>query len=295
MKISSLHREFRHYALAERGLQSRTLVDILAVIRRLAGFCGTEDVTALSTPAIRGFLQHGKIEQGWSARTFRLYRQYLKSFYGWCVHAGYIAANPVTAIEKPRLPQNLPRCLSQDEARRILYAARHAPWRSELQRSRSEAIVATFLMTGLRRAELLSLRLMDVHFGSGTLAVRGGKGRKDRTVPLHPKLIPLLRHYLAEKERQRRESEWLFSSMKSEKRLTTKNLYAILRRVSIAADVKFTPHMLRHTFGRELAEADFNIYKLKEVMGHSSVSTTQAYVALSLRSIKDSFERTRIY
>jgi site-specific recombinase XerD len=150
-------------------------------------------------------------------------------------------------------------------------------------------------MTGLRRSELLSLRQTDMHFGSGTLAVRGGKGRRDRTVPLHPKLFPLLRHYLAEKARRHRQSEWLFSSMKSEKRLTNKNLYTILRRVSVAAGVKFTPHMLRHTFGRELVEADFNIYKLKEIMGHSSVSTTQAYVALSPRSIKDSFERTRIY
>jgi site-specific recombinase XerD len=295
MKISSLHREFRRYALAERGLRPRTVGDILAVVHRLASFSDTEEVTALSTPAIRAFLQHGKLEKGWSARTFRLYRQYLKTFFDWCLMAGYVAANPVTAIEKPRLPQHLPRCLSQDEARRILYAARHAPWRSELQRSRSEAVVATFLMTGLRRSELLSLRQTDMHFGSGTLAVRGGKGRRDRTVPLHPKLFPLLRHYLAEKARRHRQSEWLFSSMKSEKRLTNKNLYTILRRVSVAAGVKFTPHMLRHTFGRELVEADFNIYKLKEIMGHSSVSTTQAYVALSPRSIKDSFERTRIY
>ncbi len=150
-------------------------------------------------------------------------------------------------------------------------------------------------MTGLRRAELLSLRLADVDFRSGVLSIRGGKGRKDRSVPLHPRLVPILHRYLDEKEKQRQVSEWLFSSLKSEKRLTSKNLYAMLRRVSLGAGVKFTPHMLRHTFGRELVEADFNIYKLKEVMGHASVATTQAYVALSSRSIKDSFERTRIY
>lgn len=295
MRISSAHREYRRYALAERGIKPRTLADTLAVLRRLARFCGTENLTTLTTPAIREFLAHGKLELGWSARTFRLYRQYLKGFFDWCVQAGYLDTNPVASIAKPRLPQQLPRCLSREEARRVLFAARHAPWRSELQRSRSEAIIGTFLMTGLRRAELLNLLQADVDFTSGAIAVRGGKGRKDRTVPLHPKLGPLLRHYLAEKEKRHLQSHWLFSSVKSEKPLTNKNLYAILRRVSVAAAVKFTPHMLRHTFGRELVEADFNIYKLKEVMGHASVTTTQAYVALSPQTIKDSFERARIY
>lgn len=295
MNISALHREFKNYALAERGLRPRTLHDILVVVRRLCSFSRTEDLKKLSTATIRAFLYQGKLELGWSARTFRLYRQYLKAFFDWTVRAGYVSVNPVSAIERPRLPQSLPRCLSQGEARQILYAAAHTSWQSELQRSRSEAIIATFLMTGLRRAELLNLRCSDIDFNSGVLAVRGGKGRKDRSIPLHPKLIPILRRYLDEKEKRRRQSEWLFSSLKSEKRLTSKNLYAILDRISRTAGIKFTPHMLRHTFGRELVEADFNIYKLKEVMGHASVATTQAYVALSSQSIKESFERTRIY
>lgn len=295
MKISSLHREFKQYALAERGLQPRTLRDILAAVRRLTSWAGTEALNALSTSVVQAFLRHGRLERGWAARTFHLNWQYLKTFFGWCVRAGYLKDNPVSPIEKPRLPQRLPRCLSQAEAKKVLYAAGSSPWRSELQRSRSEAIVATFLMTGIRRAELLSLRVGDLDLQSEQLIVRAGKGRKDRSVPLHPRLRPILRRYLEEKERAGRVSEWVFSSIRSEKRLTQKNLYAILKTISMVAGVKFTPHMLRHTFGRELVEADFNIYKLKEVMGHASVGTTQAYVALSPQNIKQSFERTRIY
>ncbi|MDY7091811.1 MAG: tyrosine-type recombinase/integrase [Acidobacteriota bacterium] len=235
------------------------------------------------------------MEKGWGTRTFRLYRQYLKAYFEWCVRAGYLAENPVSPIEKPRLPQSLPRCLSHREARQVLYAARHASWPTELQRCRSEAMVATFLMTGVRRAELLRLEVADLSFRAGTMTIRAGKARKDRTIPLHPQLVPILLGYLEEKGRQKRESLFLFSSMRSEKPLTAKNLYAILERVARKARVKFTPHMLRHTFGRELVEADFNVYKLKEVMGHASVATTQSYVALSSKSIKESFEQTRIY
>lgn len=295
MKIASLHREFRHYALAERGLRPATLRDILVVIRRLCTFSETDELDLLSTATVRAFLGHGRTELAWSARTYRLYRQYLSTFFSWCVRAGYLEADPARAIERPRLPQNLPRCLSREEARRVLYAATRVPWQSELQRCRSEALVATLLMTGLRRSELLNLRRADVDFEAGVLAVHGGKGGKDRTVPLHPNLVPILRRFLTEKDRRNGRSEWLFSSLKSPKQLTAKNLYAVLKRIGREAGVKFTPHMLRHTFGRELVEADFNIYKLKEVMGHSSVSTTQIYVALSPQSIKTSFERTRIY
>lgn len=91
------------------------------------------------------------------------------------------------------------------------------------------------------------------------------------------------------------KSEWVFSSSKSDKALTQKNLYAILKQVSRDAKVKFSPHMLRHTLGRELVEADFNVYKLKEILGHANVTTTQIYVALSQQSIKKSFEQTNIY
>lgn len=295
MRLPSLERAFRRYGLVERGLKPQTLHDILIVLRRLCAATGTDDLRALDTSAIRSFLQDGRLELGWSARTFRLYRQYLKTFFAWCCDQELLPANPVEPIAVPRLPQQLPRCLSQAEARRVLYAAGHAPWRSELQRTRNEAIVATFLMSGLRRRELLDLREGDLDLDSRTLTVRAGKGRKDRTVPLHPRLVPILSRYLAEKRQARRECEWVFTSLRSSKRLTSKNLYSILEKISQEAGVKFSPHMLRHTFGRELVEADFNIYKLKEVMGHASVSTTQGYVALSPQSIKRSFERLSIY
>ena len=295
MKTSALAREFRLYALSDRGLQPGTVRDVLVIVTRLTAFSRTEDLQKLTTPLIQSFLRHGRIEKGWGIRTFRLYRQYLKTFFQWCVRAGHLEGNPVTPIDKPRLPESLPRCLSHREAKRVLYAARHASWSTELQRCRSEAIVATFLMAGLRRAELLRLEVTDLSFRAGTLTVRAGKGRKDRTIPLHPQLVPLLLGYLEEKERQKLDSPLLFSSLRSEKPLTEKNLYALLERVARKARVKFTPHMLRHTFGRELVEADFNVYKLKEVMGHASVGTTQTYVALSSKSIKESFEQTRIY
>ncbi len=295
MKISALEREFRQYALLERGINPRTTKDILMSVTRLCRFQRSEDLEVLGTGAIRSYLYHGRLELGWAARTFILHWRYLKLYFDWCIKAGYLSENPVLSIEKPRLPQHLPRCLSQTDAQKVLYSSSTAPARTELLRTRREAIVSTFLMTGIRRAELLNLRACDANLATGTIFIRSGKGRKDRTVPIYPRLLPVLRRYLVEKGKSGVKSEWLFSSSKSEKPLTEKNLYAILRQVARDARVKFSPHMLRHTLGRELVEADFNVYKLKEILGHANVTTTQVYVALSQQSIKKSFEETKIY
>jgi len=295
MKISSLDREFHRFALAERGLKPKTLRDILSSVRRLCVFNQSEELKSLSTSAIRSFLYYGRLDLGWCEKTFKLHWQYLKTYFGWCVSSGYLSSNPVLPIEKPRLPQRLPRCLSREDAQRILYSSANAPAGCELLRTRREAIVSTFLMTGIRRHELLSLRWTDLDLKSGTLIVRGGKGSKDRSIPLHPRLLPVLRRYLDQKKMSPHPSEWIFSSSKSAKRLTEKNLYAILQQVVDDSRVKFTPHMLRHTLGRELVEADFNVYKLKEILGHANVTTTQIYVSLSQQSIRKSFEDTKIY
>lgn len=295
MKISSLDREFQRFALAERGLRPNTVRDILSSVRRLCTFSQTEEVEALSMPVVRSFLHHGRLDLGWCEKTVKLYWQYLKTYFDWCVRCQYLTSNPVLSIEKPRLPQRLPRCLSRDDAQRILYSSANAPAGNEFLRTRREAIVSTFLMTGIRRRELLNLKWTDLDLKSGTLIVRGGKGSKDRSIPLHPRLLPILRRYLEQTKRRSPGSEWIFSSSRSPKRLTEKNLYALLKQVIDDARVKFTPHMLRHTLGRELVEADFNVYKLKEILGHANVTTTQIYVSLSQQSIRKSFEETRIY
>lgn len=276
-------------------MKPRTMRDILVSVERLSRFHASEELENLTTGAIRSYLYHGRLELGWSARTFVLHWHYLKLYFDWCIKAGYVKENPVLSIDKPRLPQHLPRCLCQADAQKVLYSSSTALARTELLRTRREAIVSTFLMTGIRRAELLHLRTGDVDLTCGAIFVRSGKGRKDRTVPVYPRLLPVLRRYLSEKKKAGTTSEWFFSSIKSDKQLTEKNLYAILKQVELDAQVKFSPHMLRHTLGRELVEADFNVYKLKEILGHANVATTQIYVALSQKNIKESLEQADIY
>lgn len=164
------------------------------------------------------------------------------------------------------------------------------PWRYKLERSRNTAIIGTFIFTGLRLQELQKLRCDHVNVKTKTVLVVEGKGQKDRLVPIHPSLLPLLRTYLREKEEMGSRSEWIFSSVLSPAQLTKKNIRTVCQKVSKAAGIYFTPHMLRHTFARLSIEADLNIYKLKEIMGHEKISTTQGYLSISTESIRKAFE-----
>ena len=294
MKISDLEPTFKRYALLEKGLMAKTYRSICGTLRMLCDFAQTEKMRDLGQDLVRGFLQQGRAERAWKPRTFRNHWVYLKIYFDWCVRSGHLRRNPVVGIEKPKLEKGLPRCISSEEAREIRSHTASYPWKYRLERCRNLAIVSMLLMSGLRLQELLNLEVADVNLASGDILVREGKGRKDRIVPIHPRLAPLLRDYRREKGTGR-ESRWFFTGIRSGKQLAQKDVRTICKKVSAVSGVKFTPHVLRHTFAREVIDHDFNLYKLKEIMGHADITTTQRYLALSRQGIKRSFEQVKIF
>lgn len=144
----------------------------------------------------------------------------------------------------------------------------------------------TLIYTGVRRQELLDLEVSDVKLTSQEIMVRLGKGQKDRLVPLHPRLLPILRNYVSERQKNHACSPFFFTSAQSNKPLSGKHLGLVCQKVSRESGVFFTPHMLRHTFGRLMVEAGVDLFKIKEIMGHTSVTTTQVYLSVSTENLK---------
>lgn len=140
----------------------------------------------------------------------------------------------------------------------------------------------------MRLNELLHLRIIDVNLESQEIYIDKGKGGKNRTVPIHPQLSSVLRGFIKERNRRGKESKWFFTGIHSDKRLYEKNIAEICKKLSLKSGIKFTPHMLRHTFARLVCDANMNLFKLKEILGHSNVSTTQIYLSVSKEGIKKS-------
>jgi len=145
------------------------------------------------------------------------------------------------------------------------------------------------IFTGLRLQEMLDLEMTDVNIDSREILVRQGKGQKDRIVPIHPRLRPVLKNYIAARHACKNHSRYFMTGAKSEKLLDGKNVRAMCQKLSRASSCYFTPHMLRHTFGRFTVESGWDIFKIKEVMGHSEITTTQGYLSVSTENIKKSF------
>lgn len=289
MKVSDVAFGFKRYALHERGMRPKSYRSIMASVAMLCDWADTEDIKRLDHGTVQAFLYWGREERAWEARTFRNHRQYLRSFFVWCVKQGFIKRNPIDGIEKPKLPKRLPRCLSRKDIQAVLGQAHLFPWRYKFEGIRNETILYLLVFTGLRLQEMLDLELIDVNLDSQDILVRQGKGQKDRMVPIHPRLLPILRNYLAARKARRDGSQYFITGAKSGKPMSGKDVRTICQKLSRASGCYFTPHMLRHTFGRLTVESGWDIFKIKEVMGHSDITTTQGYLSVSTENIKSTF------
>lgn len=289
MKVSDLLPQFKRFALAEKGIKPKTTKEILSIVNLLTESIDNRPLRSIDTNTIREFLYQRKGEKLWSESTFINKRQYLKTFFDFCISYGYLESNPVTKINKPRLPKRLPRSLSKQQVNELLAYTDSILWSSRQEALRNRAIIRTFLYTGIRLSELLNLKVFQVNIEERQLYISQGKGRKDRMVPIHLDLLPFLKAYL----RTKKPSLYAFTSLRSECPLTTKNLYRIINKIKKVSRIYFSPHMLRHTMAKNCIESNINPFALQAILGHSSISTTQIYVAMSQASIKQQFEQLR--
>jgi site-specific recombinase XerD len=260
----------------------------------LCKWADTEQIERLDHGTVRAFLYWGREERAWEARTFRNHLQYLRSFFAWCIKQRILKSNPTDGIEKPKLPQRLPRCLSRQDMQIILNRARWYPWRYKFEGVRNETILYLLVYTGLRLQEMLDLEIPDVNLANCEILVRQGKGQKDRIVPIHPRLSPILKFYLNERKKLHSVGKFFFTGAQSDHPMRGKDVRTICKKLSRDTRIHFTPHMLRHTCGRLLVEADVDVFKIKEILGHSSIATTMTYLSVSTENLKRAISDVRL-
>ncbi|WP_459212020.1 tyrosine-type recombinase/integrase [Aquimarina rhabdastrellae] len=280
---------FKRYALYEKEINTRTVKDIISITHKLFDFADTDSLKKLDTALIREFLYTQKEKRLWSARTFRNNRQYLKTFFEYCRTHGFIDENPISKINKPKIPKALPRFLTKEQVHSILFHTEFFEWRYHIEKTRNIAIIATFVFTGMRLNELIHLRMEDVNLETKEIIIHFGKGRKERIVPIYPKLMPILQKYLTAKKSIKQQSPWFFQSLRKPSKISSKTIQGFCNKISKASGIKFSPHPLRHTFARNAINAGVGLYMVKEMLGHSSVSTTEIYLSVSKKNLKEVF------
>lgn len=213
----------------------------------------------------------------------------IRNFFKWLNDNDYIQNTAVFQIQSPKLPKVLPRALDFNNTVDILDLAdknKAEPWIA----ARNVAIFILLYGCGLRISEATNLNLED--FNNSELLKIHGKGNKDRYVPLLPQVQKKIQEYIDLCPYPLRTGEALFLGAKGERinpRVIQRKLEKIRLELGLTADV--TPHALRHTYATHLLANGADLRTIQELLGHSSLSSTQRYTEVNLEKIKEEYKK----
>jgi integrase/recombinase XerD len=219
--------------------------------------------------------------EGYSNRSLNLVVQALRAYFKF---EG--ADEEAEKLKPPKIPRSLPKALTVDEVRKLISVIPPT-------RKRDRLVFLLLYGAGLRVSELCNLKKTDVDLDRGLIVVRGGKGAKDRIVPIPDELTQEIKSYL---ETRDDESEYLLveERRKNKDKLSTKTVWYLLRKYGQKVGIKVTPHMLRHSFATHMLERGVDIRAIQELLGHSNLSTTQIYTKVTVEHLRKAQEKAKL-
>jgi len=235
----------------------------------------------LSRPLFEQWFFEGRLQRKWSPTTFRTYLKYFNMVLKWMVQEGHIEENFLDKLEKPRMESRIPRTLTHAEAILVLDTSFHMKYAYTFEKYRNRAIVGIMLLAGLRRNEVLNLKMGHVDLKSKSIFVSQGKGAKDRVVPINGRLSMILEEYLQDRRRLKKESIFFLTAIQKDLPLGHRCINNVMSRLRKKTKLNFSAHTLRHAFARLMLEGGVDIYTLSKIMGHSKITTTTIYLSCS--------------
>lgn len=287
---------FQNYLTAERNLSPLTVLayrDTLKLLlafasRRLRKSCVVLHVEDLTAGIVREFLEHLEKERGNCARTRNARLAVIHTFFH------YLASLDPRLVEQcqsvlgvPFKRQNEPMMdyLERDEVRHIL---QHIDPAHKAGR-RDEAALRLLYNTGARAHELITLDVNDIRFTRPNFVRIRGKGYKERTCPLWPETIKVIRAYMEDRKLNPGDRAPLFVNAKGDRLSRFGLRHIITRRVAAATKScqtlltrKIGPHTFRHTTAMHLLQSGVDLNMIRSWLGHSSIETTHRYVEIDL-------------
>jgi len=281
-KFLSCLRDQRNYSEHTLRAYRRDLGDF-------SDFLGEEGLEEAPPLRIRAFLMNLR-QSGASRKTTARKLAALRSFYRFLVREGIVAGNPAVSVRPPRLPKNLPNFLTIQQVNTLL----DTPDKSDLWGLRDASIMELLYSSGLRVSELTSLDRDDVDLLSEMVRVQG-KGRKERMAPVGGVAATALSRYLAERDAQNNrqfDAGALFINRRGG-RLSARSVGRILEKYIAQAGVGVhtTPHTLRHSFATHLLDRGADLRAVQELLGHSSLSSTQIYTHLTTERLREVYRK----
>lgn len=286
MNIELLLEDYCYNAKYIRGVSNDTVKRYRQKVSYFIKISEIDRIEDVSEKVVQSFFLYGRRDKKWQISSYRTYYMTLVVFFRWCVKNKYLETNYLDDFELPKLEKSLPKKIKKEEALRLLEIAYNYPYTQSYLKYRNHAIFAMFLFAGLRKNELLNLKLTDVDIENQTIFVHLGKGNKDRIIPMNHTLAQSLNRYLIYRKKSNKTCPEFFTSSNRNLGFTSSGLKRLSDKLKEASGISFTIHKLRHTFATLMLEGGCDIYSLSKMMGHSDIKTTTIYLSASAEHLR---------
>jgi len=286
----SYRRGFDAFLKLEKSLSQHSIDAYRRDIEKLTAFL-EENNFALQPDGVR--LDHLQEFLKWlnrnsmNARSQMRIISGIRAFYKYLLLENLISEDPTQLLDMPRTGRKLPEFLSINEVERLIGAIDL----SKPEGERNKAMIETLYGCGLRVSELVNLKISCIYFNEGFIRITG-KGDKERLVPFSGKALKQINLYLHEirshTDIKKGNEDFLFLNRRGSK-LTREMIFMIIKDLAKVAGIKKTigPHTLRHSFATHLVEGGADLRAVQEMLGHSSITTTEIYTHLDRAYLRE--------
>lgn len=280
---------FLDYLKLERNYSSHTIKAYQNDLTAFQEFCSHEfEVTSLAEvgyPIIRSWIL-SLSKKGISNLSINRKVSSLKSFFKFLQKIGEIETNPLIGHKALKVQKKIQVPFSKKEILEVMDAIQG----DDFESVRNRLVIEMLYATGIRRTELLHMKLSDIDFSENVIRILG-KRNKERFVPILSTMLTSIHNYLPLRN-ERAENDYLFVTSKGNKMYETLVYRIINSYFSLASTkLKRSPHILRHSFATHLLNEGANLNSVKELLGHSSLASTQVYTKNSLESLKQMYNQ----
>jgi len=302
--LKNIKTEFLSYIKSERGFSGHTLESYKNDIGVFIDYCSTIfsgytiDLDLIDTNTIRRFIGNEmekvyitkKEKRSYHSKTIARRLAAIKSLFNYLYNFEKIKDNPAMHLRTPKTDKNLPVIVRENDIVSLMEEPIKNPITNEIEGERDHAILEMLYATGLRLSELLSINICDIDRKNESVKVMG-KGGKERIVPIGKVALNSIENYLKKLGKSIRSNyeDPLFVNKKG-KRLPKRTLQRRIKKYLEVTMGGGTVHTLRHTFATHLVNSGADILTVKELLGHSSLSSTQHYTRLNLEKIKKVYQ-----
>lgn len=281
-------KDYESFLLIEKGLSENTIESYLRDLYKLANYCIANQIDSIKvkTKTLELFIRELN-ELGISKSSQARFISSSKGFFNYLFFEELIPIDPAEHLEAPKLDKKIPEVLSFEEIETLIQQVDL----SKNEGERNQLILNTLYSCGLRVSELVNLKLSDLHLEDEYMIIHG-KGGKYRLVPVSASMSDEIEQYISNSRSQlnihKDHEDFLFLNRRG-KQLTRVMIFTIIKDLtaSLGWDKTISPHTFRHSFATHLLEGGADLRSIQEMLGHSSILTTEIYTHIDKTYLRE--------